>query len=395
MRLSSTTIATLQLPAGISDKVFFDDKLAGYGVRLRAGGAKTWHVQYDLPGGRTRKISGGPVTVMKEAQAREWARKILARVRLGEDPAADKIDARAKAKDTAGALIEVYLQRRRYNLRPRSYSEVERHLRSQAASLHSIPIVKVDRRTIAGVLAAIESKSGPVARNRARASLSAFFTWAAREGYIDANPATFTNVAPENDPRERLLSDDEIRAIWRVLGDDAYSSIVKLLLLLGLRRNEIGGLRWDEIDFDTATVTLPPERTKNKRKFVVPLPDPALVVLKAQPGRDQRVHVFGRRDTGFNHWAGAKADLDAKLAKAGYDFPHWTQHDIRRAISTTMNERLGVRPEVVETILGHVVRGVAGIYNRAEHVEERRRALSKWADHVTGRKGGKVVRLQK
>src|SRR5262249_12555829 len=148
------------------------------------------------------------------------------------------------------------------------------------------------------------------------------------------------------------LSDNELHAIWRALGDDSYGSIVKLLLLLGLRRTEIGGLRWDEIDFDAATITLPAERTKTKRKFVVPLPKPALAVLKARfDERDDRAHVFGLRDSGFSDWSGSKADLDARILAAGNELARWTLHDLRRAISTTMNERLGIRPEVVETVL--------------------------------------------
>jgi integrase len=350
-------------------------------VRVRAGGSKTYHVQYDLHG-RTRKVSGGRVAVMKEPQAREWARKILARVKLGEDPAGDKAEDRVKGKDTVGRLIEVYLERRQRELRPRSFLEVKRHLLSHASPLHLTPISKLDRRTIAGMLMTIESKSGKVAANRVRSSLMAFMGWCVGSGYIETNPVDYTPKAAENGARERLHSDDEVHAIWRALGDAPYSAIVKLLMLLGLRRTEIGGLRWDEIDFESATITLPAERTKAKHKFVVPLPDAALKVIGAQSGRGKREHVFGLRDTGFSGWSGGKAELDAKLSAAGYEFAHWTLHDFRRAISTTMNERLGVRPEVVEVILGHVVPGIAGVYNKAEYVEERRRALDKWADHV-------------
>jgi integrase len=414
MKLSNTTITALQLPEGVSDKVFFDDKLPGYGVRVRAGGSKTYHVQYDLPGGRTRKMAGGSVTVMKEPQAREWAQKILARVKLGEDPASGKAEKRADSRLTVGKLIAIYLEGpegrepmedeqpggKRRELKPRSFLEVERHLRRHAAPLHATPVIKVDRRAIAGLLATIESKSGPVARNRTRASLSGFFTWAAKEGYIDANPVTFTNTVDENDPRARTPSDDELRIIWRALDDDHYGAILKLLLLTGARRDEIGGLRWSEIDPDQALITLPPERTKIRKEHLIPLSKPALAILQAQlrrtnPDGTPRDHVFGKGLRGFQDWSGSKADLDTGITKAnaGKEFEPWSPHDFRRSLSTALHERFRVPPHVVEVILGHIgghKAGVAGVYNKALYLDERRRALERWGAHIVGLATGKL-----
>src|SRR5262249_10164018 len=156
----------------------------------------------------------------------------------------------------------------------------------------------IARRTIAARLADIAKKSGPAAANRVRASLSAFFTWAAREGYVDANPVAFTNKAVENGARERVLSDDELRTIWLALEDDQYGAITKLLMLTGAGRDEIGGLCWSEPSPNLPLTTLPPARTKNKREHMIPLSGPALSILKALPRRaapdgTPRDHVFG------------------------------------------------------------------------------------------------------
>ena len=133
-----------------------------------------------------------------------------------------------------------------------------------------------------------------------RASLSAFFTWAAREGYCETNCVSYTNKATEKGARERVLADEELRTVWLALDDSQYSTIVRLLMLTGARRGEIGSLRWSEIDMDAATITLPPARTKNKREHVIPLSPQALAILAARRdvGDEERDHVFGRGNNG-------------------------------------------------------------------------------------------------
>ena len=106
-----------------------------------------------------------------------------------------------------------------------------------------------------------------------------------REGIVESNPVLNTNKAVEGGARERVLSDDELAAIWRALGDDQYSTIIKLLCLTGARRDEIASLRWSEIDFHSATITLLPSRTKNRREFVVPLSPAVVALLQGQPRR--------------------------------------------------------------------------------------------------------------
>jgi integrase len=407
MRLTAQTVRAISLPKGVSDKVFFDDAVPGFGLRVRATGARTWMVQYAIAG-RTRRIVLGSTAVLDPGKARDTAKDILAKVRLGHDPAGEKATARVKAAETFGAILPRFLERQRARLKPRSYEEVERHLLAHAKPLHGRPIEAIDRRAIATRLAEIVKASGPAASNRVRASLSAFFSWAAREGYLDANPAAFTNKAVENGSRERVLADDELVAIWRAAGDAPYGVIVKLLMLSGGRRDEIASLRWSEIDLDAATITLPPARTKNRREHIIPLPDQALAILSAQPQRleadgSPRDLVFGRGERGYQDWSGSKADLDARIgaARRGKALA-WTLHDFRRSLSTALHERFGVPPHVVEAVLGHVggyKAGVSGVYNKALYLDERRRALARWADHletlVSGKKPSIIVKLRK
>src|SRR6516165_10248758 len=249
------------------DKVHFDGDLPGFGLRVRASGVHTWMIQYAIAG-RTRRVVLGLASALDPGKARATAQKLLAQVRLGKDPAADKARARVAAAETFGALLPRFLERQRTRLKPRSYVETERHLQRHAKALHGSPIEAVARRTVAARLAEIEKHNGPAARNRVRASLSAYFTWAAKEGYVDNNPVAFTNKAEEK-ARERVLSDEELRTIWLAADDSQFGAIVKLLILTGTRRSEIGGLMWSEAS--PTLLTLPPARTKNGREHLVPL----------------------------------------------------------------------------------------------------------------------------
>jgi integrase len=317
----------------------------------------------------------------------------LAQVKLGKDPARDKQAQQEAAGDTFGKLLPRFLERQRLKLKPRSFEETNRHLVQHADRLHRLPITALDRRAIAGLLSELADNNGPAAANRVRASLSALCTWLAREGYLDSNPVAFTNRAVEQGARGRVLSGAELTHIWRALGADQYAAIVKLLALTGARREEIGGLRWSEVDLDAALITLPPARTKNRREHLIPLSQPALEILVAQPHRTEpdgnpRDLIFGRGQFGFRDWSGSKADLDHRL-----DPPfEWVLHDLRRAFSTELHERFAVSPHVVEALLGHVSghkAGVAGVYNKASYLDERRRALERWGEYLVALVSGK------
>ena len=391
MKLTAVEIRAVKLPTGVVDKVYFDERLPGFGLRVRASGVHSWMIQY-MVGKRTRRVVLGLLSGLDSSRAYNMAKDLLAQVRLGRDPAVEKAQARVKAAETFGALLPRFLERQQAKQKPNSYKETERYLRNHARPLHGLPVESIERRTTAGLLAEVEKLSGAVAANRARAALSAYFNWLAREGYINTNPVSFTNKVIEAGPRVRTPNEDELRTILLALRDDDYSAIVRLLILTGLRRDEIGSLCWSEVDIDAAIITLPPARTKNGREHVVPLAGPALEVLKtrsrrAGAGGGPRDYVFGRGAGGFSGWSKSKVEFDTRIAqmRGGQALAPWTLHDLRRTISTALHERFGVAPHIVEAILGHVSghkAGVAGVYNKASYIDERRRALERWGEHV-------------
>ena len=289
----------------------------------------------------------------------------------------------ANAADTFDAALKLYLVAAQSRLRPRTRVETERYLSRYLRPLHGLQLAKIDRRLIAEQLSRIASIHGAATANRARASLAAFLSWTMKEGLIDQNPAIGTTQRPEP-PRSGVLSNDELRAIWHALPDTDYGRVVKLLIMTGQRRDEIGRLSWSEIVEDR--IVLPPERVKNKRTHVIPLTEPARQILAAQPRRAGSDLVFGRRgEAGFGSWSLCKPVLDARIAEmTGQRLRPWVLHDVRRSVATGMAD-IGIAPHVIEAVLNHISgtrAGIGAVYNRSSYEREKTTALALWADHI-------------
>jgi integrase len=396
MKLTQKTTAALTLPEGKSEAIVFDNELPGFGVRLRAGGARTWVYQYKI-GNQQRRIALGSLAALTPARARETAGELHAAVKLGKDPAGEKFEGRVRAAETMNAILPAYLGRQRGHLRPRSYVECERHLLKNCKPLLGLLLSKIDRRTVAARISDIAATSGAVSANRARAALSAFFSWTMREGLLDSNPVIGTNRQPEKS-RSRVLSDEELKAILRACGSDDFSTIIRLLMATGQRANEIGALRWSEVLDDQ--IVLPPSRVKNNRLHTIPLARQVRAILD---GRERNGEfVFGRtQGRPFSGWSLSKSLLDQRISAMGHELEHWTIHDLRRTAATRMAET-GTAPHIVEAVLNHISghkAGVAGVYNRASYEPQKRIALQHWSDHlealVSGKRSSKIVKLHR
>jgi integrase len=376
MKLLLKNLPKLNLPRGRSEAIYFDDDIGGFGIRLRKSGSRSWIYQYDIAG-RTRRITLGNVSAIDPAKARQIASELHAKVRLGQDPASDRAESRARADETFGACVRLFLAWQRG--RVKDFRNIERHLVRNLAALHSLPLAKIDQRTLAAQLARISTRGSPIQANRTRASLSKFFSWACGEGLAENNPVALCNRNPEKS-RDRVLSRNELKQIWAALPDSDYGDIVRLLVLTGQRASEISDLKWSsEIDCERGLISLPPSRTKNRRRHTIPMSDMVRAILEARPqnGRD---FVFGvGQERGFSGWSRAKSALDEAVK-----IPSWRIHDIRRSVATGMNE-IGIPPWIVEAVLNHVSGhkgGIAGVYNKAPHEAEKAHALTRWAEHV-------------
>jgi integrase len=248
----------------------------------------------------------------------------------------------------------------------------------------------------------LESASGKATADRARIALSSLFAWAIDRGYLDSNPTLNVRSRAQGVARARVLDEAELVEVWKACEDAGeFGPIVRLLILTGQRRGEIGDLAWPEIDIEKRQIELPERRTKNGRPHVIPLSAAALAIIDGLPRSLGRDLIFGRGAGGYGGWAKSKAELDARIARARAQSAHkpkckpmspWVLHDLRRSFVTHVSERGFAQPHVVEAIVNHISgakAGIAGTYNKAVYAAEKRQALEMWGAHITALVAGK------
>ena len=383
MKFTDATLAALEAPAGKDEYFVWDESLPAFGVRVRRLSTR-YCVQYRVAGNKQRRESLGDIRRISIPDARKIARQKFAQVELGQDPAAARAQAKAEAdaqKLKLGAVADRYLAIKKGMLRPTSYAAAERYLRVHWKGLRGLPISKIerDRAAVAAILQELTVAHGRVSAARARSALSTLFGWAMREGLCEANPVINTSDPARGiKPRERILSDDEIRVVWGACLDNDFGRIVRLLLLCGCRRQELGGLQWSEINLVTGLLVIPGKRTKNHRELRLTLAPAAVEILRSVPRREGEDRVFGRR----GGWNNPMAALHKRIAaELGEPLPHWTLHDLRRTMRSGLG-RLGVAPHVAELVIGHARVGIQAIYDKHKYEPEIKAALAVWAEHV-------------
>jgi integrase len=395
LRLETSSVAKLSLGSK-RDAIFFDDDLTGFGHRLRLASngrtLRSWIVQYRA-GSRTRRVLLGAADVLTAKQAREAAKAVLAKVTLGQDPAGERADRASKDRVTFKALADQYLAWKETQVRASTFRATKNYLSGDYfRPLHAKAIDSVSRKDVAACILAATRKHGMAAAALARAALSAFFTWDMQQGFAEANPVIGTAMPKQNAPRDRILSDAELSKVWLACDDSDFGRIVRLLILTGCRRSEVGGMAWSELDFEGGSWTIPKERSKNARAHVLPLMPLMLKVLDGVPQRFERDQLFGERFAGgFSQWDQDKSKFDQQIDIS----EPWRLHDIRRSVATKMAD-IGIAPHIIETILNHVSghkSGVAGIYNRSSYEREVRAALALWEDHINALVSGKARRV--
>jgi integrase len=411
--LSKDTIAALTVPEGKFDSYIWDETLPSFGVRKLHTAALSFVVKFTIRG-QQRKQSLGRLIINDDTTkddvgrairiARDEAQTALARARLHHDfkaaerekaaedrEKAAEMAAKAKAEaatqarrtDTIGPRIKTYIEART-DLRPESLLEVKRHLNSHMAALHGTPVADLRRKLVSDEIDRIAGANGKVTADRVKTSFSTFCAWLIEKEAIDENPCLGIKRKAKGGGRTRVLSIEELTAVWPATardGDD-YDKIVRLLLLTGQRRQEIGGLVWDEIDFRKRQIELSPERTKNERHHIIPLSDQALAILRSVSAKDDRDYVFGRGKGGFSGWAKAKARLNERLGKA---VTPWRLHDLRRSFVSHCSDLDFGTPLAIEAAIDHFSNergGIKGVYNRGNQQRQKRELMDKWGNHI-------------
>lgn len=413
-KLTDRTVAALK-PAAPEQRQYevWDAVLPSFGIRVGSRGNKAFVVMARVDG-KLKRTTLGRYPHMSLADARKRAGKVIEDAACGIDQRelerSEKHARERQRRNTFGAVAADFMVHHAIHLRTKE--EMQRKLDQDILpAWRDLPIRSITRSEVRQMLRD-KAATAPIAANRVLALISTIFNWAIDEEIVEANPAArMRRPAPEVE-RERSLSDDELRSIWRAADQAGYpfGPLVQLLILTGQRRGEVASLQWSDIR--DAEWHLPNERTKSGRGHAVPLSSYAMRVLeqvpqvgsyvfssgmeprkrKVDPEAEEKKHRRG--DKAFQGWSRAKARLDAIIGRqwvtAGAQrepgveakgIADWRLHDIRRTVATGMRT-LGVDRLTVSKILNHREAGITKVYDRYAGDPEKRRALEHWGRHV-------------
>ena len=334
-------------------------------LRLSYGGTRTFSMAYRI-GDKQHRLTLGQWPAMQLAEARAAWRDIRDKVARGVDPALHD----EEAGDSFGAVAAKWLRLDQGDNRSRD--AVERLLNKDVLPhWQHTSIAKVTKKDVLRLIDAVADRGSPVMARRLHAHLHRLFRWSVGRGIIPTNPMQDLPKIGDETVRNRLLSDDELAAVWTAAGQLGwpFGAIYRLLILTGARLREIGELRWSEIAGDI--IKLEGDRTKNGLPHTIPLSAPALALI-------EDLHRIGDSDLVFttngkapvSGWSKAKVRLDA-LA----NIKDWRVHDLRRAIATGM-QKLGVAERVIEACLGHSTASRNGTPARLSGARLRQRKAS-------------------
>lgn len=396
--LTAQSVARIKPPSS-GQAEYFDGSYPGLALRVSYGGTKSWVYFYRLHGklhrltlGKLRTLGTGekepdetkPGFPLTLAGAREAWREASQNVAMGRDPA--RIRHHDKGANDFESRAREWLKRDQ--LKNRSHAEVQRVVeRELIPAWGPRRVDEIEDRDVLDLIDSIADRGTVVMARRVLAYVHRFFQWEKSRRSIKTNPAADLPKPGVEVRRDRVLTDNELIEVWRASEQIGwpFGDAIRLLLLSGARREEIGQLRWSEID--GATIRLNGDRTKNAEAHDIPLSSAAVTVLKELPRIDGSDFVFtttGRSP--LSGWSFAKRRLDCLVPMSS----RWRVHDLRRTVATGL-QRLGVNLQTIEAVLGHVGgsrSGVVGVYQRHSFDAEKRAALEAWGAHVMTLVGG-------
>ena len=391
-----------------------DGELRGLILRVLPSGRKQFTLRYRTKG-KQKRLLLGEYPGLSLAKARKQARQKLTAIDGGADPSAERQQARRAPTDTVEGLAADYLKK--HAAKKRTAAEDERILNADVLPYWRARSVKeLTRRDVRALVERVSDRGANIMANRVLAVVRKMLNFAVEHDWIDANPAALIKKPGDETSRERVLTDDEIRRIWRVLEhlpsteekqapgrprakgakddplcpiSEAHAAILKLRLLTAQRGGEVAQMRWSDLDLQSGWWTIPAAHVKNKRAHRVPLTDRVKVIIEAQPREGDAVFSA----------AGSARDRAKKAPTAiahVLDLKDFRGHDLRRTASTRMGEA-GIPRQHIAYVLNHAdgTPRATQVYDRYEHDSEKRIALETWERTLTAilekKSGGTVV----
>jgi integrase len=361
-----------------------DARCPGLAVRVAADGARTFDCAFRIKGGGMKRLSLGAFPDVPLEAARERAHALKKAARAGVDLVGEeKAAAAEKAKRlTVDALIEKYC-RKVVRGKLRTAKEIENRLKRALKPKLELPPEDLKRRDLRELFDEAAEAGHEREAEKRRQTVGAMFRWALSQDFLEADPTAGLKAYDAGTPRDRVLSNDEIRTLWQWLDADtfpaAHSNAMKLQLLLGARCGEVAGMRAEEVDATNWVWTLPPARSKNGKERVTPLVGLAREIVDACLPKAGPVFAS---ETGKPLTAAHVGQTLIKRRKR-LPIPHFSTHDLRRTFATSL-DGMGISIELIAAIVGHessVNRNAQTLvrhYLRADKLEQKRVALEAW-----------------
>ena len=365
---------------------FADTMVPGLRLRVSSNGFRSWILIKRFPGSiHPSRRSLGRYPIVSLDMARDEALDAMRLARKGVDFKQEQRKAKAEAERAKSGTFDLAIK-----------DFVENHVRRRARPIvnerliHTAFTSKWQRRQLAditrqdcaSVIRAL-AKSTPKGATAyiCYSHLRRFFNWCLATGKLDHSPMTGLRpadvIGKDREARDRILSEDEVRAIWQAADKVGYvfGDLIKLLFFTGARLHEVSELRWSEIDMDNRRITVPARRVKTKVDFVIPITDDMAALLNSLPrfvGGDFLFSSRGGRSPFVGHHR-AQQQLMELSGVTG-----WTRHDVRRSVRSYWSPIPGISDTIKELSLGHTQPGVRATYDRYRYLDERLQLLNLW-----------------
>jgi integrase len=360
MRAHLTDVGVRALKPATKQFKVWDTQTLGFGL-LVSEKTKTWFVMYSER--RTFKSLGRwPETTLAVARRK-------AQILLGTQPETVRCPTFLEA-------LQQFIDTHAVALRPRSRYVLERSLRYNFHWAKTL-----DKISHNDVLAAIEKINAKSAATHALKDIRTFFNWCVPR-YLPHSPCHGIKMPSRYVPRRRVLNDDELKRVWNASTEYPFGAIVRLLILCGQRKTETASLKWDYLNGQAQSITLPDWLTKNGREHCFPIGEMAQAIVAEIPRKSDYVFIGRVKDQPYNGWNKHKAEIDRRSGVT-----NWVLHDIRRTYRT-LHGRIGTPPHIAERLINHVsgiesvTSEVNAIYDTYTYMPEMRKAVLAFEDHL-------------
>lgn len=375
---------------------------AGSGLYLEVlpTGARYWRLKYRY-GGKEKRLALGVFPEVSLAAARNDADKARALLRDGHDPGAKRKAAKLAQRVASGNTFEAVGREwlsKQSHMAPATFEKAKWTLETHAFPWLGVrPIAAITPPELLAVLRRVESRGKLETAQRLQQRCGQVFRYAIATGRAERDPSADLRGAlatPKKQHRAALTDAAKIGELLRAIdgygGNFVTLCALKLTPLVFLRPGEVRNAEWSEFDFDREEWRIPAHKMKMRGEHIVPLSTQAVAILQElKPLTGSRQYVFPSLRTPKSCMS--EGTVNAALRRLGYAGTEMTAHGFRAMASTRLNE-MGWKPDVIERQLAHIERNqVRAAYNRAQHLDERRKMMQAWADHLDALRNGSDV----